>query len=46
MVAATPTTLRITDGHQGKAETLLVKSGAFQLTTNEARAALDVVTGI
>ncbi|XP_023747608.1 uncharacterized protein LOC111895775 [Lactuca sativa] len=45
MVAPAPTTLRITNGHQGKAEAPVVKSRAFQLTIDEARAAPNVVTG-
>ena len=46
MVEPTLATLRITDGHQGKAETPMVKRKAFQLTTGEARPAPDVVTVI
>ena len=44
--APAPATLRITDGRQGKAEAPVVRSRAFQLTTEEARAAPDVVTGM
>ena len=44
--APDPVTLRITDGWQGKAEAPVVRSRAFQLTTEEARAAHDVVTGM
>ena len=44
--ALAPATLRITDGRQGKAEAPVVRSRAFQLTTEEARAAPDVVTGM
>ncbi|XP_052622888.1 uncharacterized protein LOC111885268 [Lactuca sativa] len=45
VMAPAPATLRITDGRQGRAETLVAKSRTFQLTTEEARAAPDVVTG-
>lgn len=41
-----PATLRLTDSRQGKAEATLVRSRAFQLTTEEARAAPDVVMGM
>ena len=44
--APAPATLRITDGRQGKAEAPVVRSRAFQLTAEEARAAPDVVTGM
>lgn len=44
--APTPTTLRITDGREGKTEALMVKIRAFQLTVEEARAAPYVVTGM
>ena len=44
--APAPATLRITDGRQGKAEAPVVRSQAFQLTTEEARVAPDVVTGM
>lgn len=44
--APAPTTLRITDGHQGRAETLRARGHAFQLTTEEARLVSDVVTGM
>ena len=40
-----PATLRITDGCLAKVDAPAVKSRTFQLTTEEARAALDVVTG-
>ena len=41
-----PATLRITDGRQGQAEAPMVKSKAFQLIVEEARAALDVGTSM
>ena len=44
--APAPTALWIMDGRQGKAEAPVVRSRAFQLTTEEARAAPDVVTGM
>ena len=44
--APAPATLRITDGRQGKAEAPVVRSQAFQLTTEEARVEPDVVTGM
>ena len=44
--APTPATLRITDGRQGKAEAPVVRSRAFQLTTEEACTTPDVVTGM
>ena len=44
--APAPATLRITDGRQAKAEAPVVRRRAFQLTTEEARAAPDVVTGM
>lgn len=37
------TTLRITDGCEGKVETLIVKIMAFELSVEEARANPDVV---
>ena len=43
MVAPSPTTLRITDGRQGWAESPTVRCRAFQLTVKEARAAPNVV---
>ena len=46
LVTPTPTTLRIIDGRQGKAEARVVKSRAFQMTIDEARATPDVVTGM
>ena len=45
-VALTPTTLRITDSRQGRAEAPVAKSRAFQLTAEEARAAPGVVMRI
>ncbi|XP_052627095.1 uncharacterized protein LOC128133625 [Lactuca sativa] len=45
VAAHAPTTLRITDGHQGRVEVLVAKSRAFQLIAKEARAAPNVVTG-
>ena len=44
--APAPATLRITDGRQGKAEAPVVRIRVFELTTEEARAAPDVVTGM
>ena len=44
--APAPATLRITDGRQGRVETPVAKSRAFQLTAEEARATPDVVTGM
>ena len=46
VVAPSLTTLQITDGHQGKDEVHVARSRAFQLTTEEACATLDVVTGM
>ena len=46
MSAPVPTTLRIADGRQGGVETPVAKSRAFQMTTEEARATPDVVTGM
>ncbi|KAL7606841.1 hypothetical protein Lser_V15G20546 [Lactuca serriola] len=43
VVAPTPATLRITDSCLDKAETPVVKSRAFQLTTDEARTTPNVV---
>ncbi|XP_023755950.2 uncharacterized protein LOC111904405 [Lactuca sativa] len=43
VVAPSPTTLRITDGRQGWAESPTVRCRAFQLTVKEARAAPNVV---
>ena len=43
MAAPTPMISRITDGHQGKAESPVVRSRTFQLTFEEARALPDVV---
>ncbi|KAI3690328.1 hypothetical protein L2E82_48308 [Cichorium intybus] len=40
-----PTTLRITDGRQGKGETPKTKGRAFAVTAEEAQDAPDVVTG-
>lgn len=36
MAAPVPVTLRITDGHHGKAEAPMVKSSVFQLTDKKA----------
>ena len=46
MVALAPTTLRINDGHPTKVDAPAVKSRAFQLTTEEARAEPYVVAGM
>ena len=46
MVAPAPTTLHVTEGCQGKADVHVVRSRAFQLTAEEARVALDLVTGM
>lgn len=46
MVMLALSTLRIIDGCQGKADAPVVKSMAFQLTTEEARTAPDVVTSM
>lgn len=43
--APTPATLRIIDGHQGRAEAPMVKGRAFQLMAEEAKEALDIVVG-
>lgn len=43
MRAPASATLRITDGHKGKTKTLVVRSRAFQLTVEEARATPYVV---
>ncbi|CAH1421118.1 unnamed protein product [Lactuca virosa] len=43
VVAPAPTTMRITDGRQGRAESSVAKSRAFQLTIEEASAVPDVV---
>ena len=40
-----PTTLRITDGRQGKGEAPKTKGRAFVMTAEEAQDAPDVVTG-
>lgn len=40
----TQDTLRINDGYQSMGEASIVKIRAFQLTSKELRAALDVVT--
>ncbi|KAL7585103.1 uncharacterized protein LOC111888172 [Lactuca sativa] len=45
MSARAPTTLQITNGHQGRTDAPVLKSKDFQLTAEEARAAPDVVTG-
>ena len=44
--AATPATLRITDGRSDKKEPPKAQGRAFQLTAEEARAAPDVVAGM
>ena len=41
-----PNTMRIINGFLIKAEAPAVKNNAFQLTTMEAQAAPDVVTGM
>ena len=46
VAAPTPATMRITDGHPTKVDAPTVQSRAFQLTTEEARAAPDVVAGM
>lgn len=46
VVAPTPSTLRITNGWEGKATTPVVKSRAFQLTAKEARVTPYIVKGI
>lgn len=46
MMTPNPATLKIINGRQGKAETLVVKSQAFHLIAEEAQAAPDVVTGM
>ncbi|XP_023733990.1 uncharacterized protein LOC111881832 [Lactuca sativa] len=43
VAAPAPATMRITNGRPAKVDTLAVKSRAFQLTTEEARASLDIV---
>ncbi|XP_042758243.1 uncharacterized protein LOC122198135 [Lactuca sativa] len=43
--APAPATLRITDGSLGQADASVMKSMAFQLTVEEARATPDVATG-
>lgn len=43
--APTPATLRITDGRQGRVETLRTKEMAFQLIVEEAREASENVAG-
>ena len=45
VTAHAPATLRITDDHQGRGEAPVVKSRAFQMTVEEARATPDVVRG-
>ena len=45
MVAPAPAMMRITDCRPAKADAPAVKSHTFQLTTEEARAAPDVVAG-
>ena len=44
MAVPVPTTLRITDAHEGKTTPPVGKSRAFQLTTEEVRTNRDVVT--
>lgn len=46
MRAPTPTMMRITDGCEVKEDDSVVKSRAFHLMVEEARAALDVFTDI
>lgn len=46
MQALAPTTLRITDGRQGRAEARKARDRSFQLTAEEARAMPDVVTSM
>lgn len=41
-----PARLRITNGREGDAETLVMKTRAFQLTVEESQAAPDVVIGM
>lgn len=41
-----PSTLRITDDQQGKAEAPVMKSHFFQLTTKEVRAVSNVVISV
>ena len=45
-MAPAPTTLRIKDSRQGKAEAPIVRSRTFQLTVEEARPTPDVVKGM
>lgn len=42
----TPSPLRITESREDKTESPILRILAFQLTTEEARSALDVVTGM
>ena len=46
IAAPATATLRISDGRQGKVEALVVRSRAFQVIAEEARAAPDVVTSM
>lgn len=46
MAKPVPSTVRIIDGYQGKEGTPMVKSRAFQLTTNVSLIAQDVVKGM
>lgn len=46
VMAPAPTTMRIIDGLLVKAEAHAMKNRTFQLTTEEALAAPDVVTGM
>lgn len=43
VASPTPATLRITDGRQGNENALVMRSQAFQITAEEARASPDVV---
>ena len=45
-VAPTSAKARVMDGRKVKSEAPVVRSRAFQLTAEEARAAPDVVTGM
>lgn len=46
MVVLVPTTISITNDHQVKVETPVVKSMTFQLTAEESRSAPNVVMGM
>lgn len=41
-----PETLHITDGRQGRAEASKAKDRAYQLTTEEATVASDIIVGM